>query len=246
MTIESLPTNIMASSILQQRSRNNHPHINYNNSPFTHIIAKHTFSVLLLVVLIVNEHTALPSLAAATSLDTGSTPSRNGSNTSNSFLLSSGLINLGNTCYLNAQLQCVYHIPYLRNAILHPEKYSSAKTKECNDTPNTGLRGLQAVFTSMKQTSTTQHTNTKPKPTPRQNSHPPLSTQPLLTTLEINPHLQQDSHEFFTLLHPALSHPPLTDLYRGHSTSYIAALDGSQRERSRIEPFLDLSLDVSN
>lgn len=29
-----------------------------------------------------------------------------------------GLINLGNTCYLNAQLQCAYHVPYLRQLVL--------------------------------------------------------------------------------------------------------------------------------
>jgi len=28
-----------------------------------------------------------------------------------------GLVNLGNTCYLNAQLQCAYHVPYLRELI---------------------------------------------------------------------------------------------------------------------------------
>mmetsp|Transcript_6268 Transcript_6268/g.13789 ORF Transcript_6268/g.13789 Transcript_6268/m.13789 type:complete len:390 (-) Transcript_6268:1220-2389(-) len=29
-----------------------------------------------------------------------------------------GLVNLGNTCYLNAQLQCAYHVPYLRELVL--------------------------------------------------------------------------------------------------------------------------------
>lgn len=29
-----------------------------------------------------------------------------------------GLVNLGNTCYLNAQLQCAYHVPYLRKLVL--------------------------------------------------------------------------------------------------------------------------------
>lgn len=29
-----------------------------------------------------------------------------------------GLVNIGNTCYLNAQLQCAYHIPYLRRLVL--------------------------------------------------------------------------------------------------------------------------------
>mmetsp|Transcript_1752 Transcript_1752/g.3749 ORF Transcript_1752/g.3749 Transcript_1752/m.3749 type:complete len:784 (-) Transcript_1752:58-2409(-) len=28
-----------------------------------------------------------------------------------------GLVNLGNTCYLNAQLQCAYHVPYLRQLV---------------------------------------------------------------------------------------------------------------------------------
>jgi len=32
-----------------------------------------------------------------------------------------GLVNLGNTCYLNAQLQCAYHVPYLRQLILNAE-----------------------------------------------------------------------------------------------------------------------------
>eukprot|EP00986_Skeletonema_menzelii_P018827 scaffold26730_cov162-Skeletonema_menzelii.AAC.7 len=29
-----------------------------------------------------------------------------------------GLVNLGNTCYLNSQLQCAYHVPYLRQLVL--------------------------------------------------------------------------------------------------------------------------------
>jgi hypothetical protein len=32
-----------------------------------------------------------------------------------------GLVNMGNTCYLNAQLQCAYHIPYLRRLVLDAE-----------------------------------------------------------------------------------------------------------------------------
>ncbi len=32
-----------------------------------------------------------------------------------------GLVNMGNTCYLNAQLQCAYHVPYLRKLVLDAE-----------------------------------------------------------------------------------------------------------------------------
>ncbi len=32
-----------------------------------------------------------------------------------------GLVNIGNTCYLNAQLQCAYHVPYLRKLVLDAE-----------------------------------------------------------------------------------------------------------------------------
>mmetsp|Transcript_33174 Transcript_33174/g.48699 ORF Transcript_33174/g.48699 Transcript_33174/m.48699 type:complete len:261 (-) Transcript_33174:2217-2999(-) len=37
----------------------------------------------------------------------------------NNVLVSGGLVNLGNTCYLNAQLQCAYHVPLVRELILN-------------------------------------------------------------------------------------------------------------------------------
>jgi len=234
----------MPSSTLKRRAANNNSHYN----PLYHIYRYNKHYALLLVILILNNHT-LSGLA--TPVDKTIRSSSN-----NSFLLSSGLVNLGNTCYLNAQLQCVYHIPYLRNNILHPEKYSAdhlpRDDKQCDEPSpaarnnNSALIGLQKVFASMKQASTTRHPQKKITAQPPQQNTAAVSTQPLTTPLGINPYEQQDSQEFFKLLLPELSHPPLTDLYQGHYSSYIVALDGSNRERIRTETFLDLSLDVTH
>eukprot|EP00547_Thalassionema_nitzschioides_P001654 CAMPEP_0194212752 /NCGR_PEP_ID=MMETSP0156-20130528/12800_1 /TAXON_ID=33649 /ORGANISM="Thalassionema nitzschioides, Strain L26-B" /LENGTH=257 /DNA_ID=CAMNT_0038940631 /DNA_START=391 /DNA_END=1164 /DNA_ORIENTATION=- len=57
---------------------------------------------------------------------------------------------------------------------------------------------------------------------------------------------QQDSQEFWKLLLPELNIPELTDLYQGSFEDYIAAVDGTKRERRREEPFMDLSLEVTS
>lgn len=209
-------------------------------------IHKHTRSYfVLLVLLILNDNSML---GLATPFDKTSRATKN-----SSFLLSSGLVNLGNTCYLNAQLQCVFHIPYLRKNILHPEKYASEYLqldKQCDELPeiSSGLIGLQKVFESMMEASTTDPSSAtaQRQQTYRRQSVVPVSTKFLTVPLGINPYEQQDSQEFFKLLLPELNFPPLTNLYLGRYSSYIAALDGSNRERIRTEQFLDLSLDVNN
>lgn len=67
-----------------------------------------------------------------------------------SILPSGGLVNLGNTCYLNAQLQCAYHIPYVRELILNQSLLShSGSTSSCSH----ALKSLGHVFHSMKTAS---------------------------------------------------------------------------------------------
>jgi ubiquitin carboxyl-terminal hydrolase 7 len=139
---------------------------------------------------------------------------------STSVTVSTGLRNLGNTCYLNSQLQCAFHIPKVRNVILTPR-----------DPENAALVSLQHVFRAMQDAAL--------EPTMKV-----ADTRVLCYNLGINVYEQQDSQEFWKLLLPALQLPPLTDLYQGATLEYLRALDGSKRERVQQVPFLDLSLDV--
>ncbi len=101
-----------------------------------------------------------------------------------------------------------------------------------------GLLSLQQLFQSMYTAS--QRGSGDPLLTPS------TSTSIFCRNLGINVYEQQDSQEFWKLLLPELNHNLLIDLYKGQYESYIAALDGSGREKKRKEIFLDLSLDVSN
>jgi len=168
-------------------------------------------------------------------------------NSNTSVLLSGGLINMGNTCYLNSQLECAYHIPYVRKMIVNPKLESACSDEDGDSTsddssstsnPSLGLLAMSNLFTSMQKSS--KHGNGDPILTPA------TSTSILCRSLGIRVYEQQDAQEFFKLLLPTLEYPALSDLYKGNHESYIAALDGSKREKKRSEVFLDLSLDVTN
>lgn len=128
-----------------------------------------------------------------------------------------GLRNLGNTCYLNSQLQCQFHIPLFRNLI-------SSNADETGEDSS----GLQSVFESMSKSRGV-----------------PGSTYNLCRKLGINVYEQQDAQEFWKLLLNGQYLPDrAVDLYQGGYEDYIIAQDGSSREKRREETFLDLSLDV--
>ena len=148
-----------------------------------------------------------------------------------------GLTNLGNTCYLNAQLQCAYHIPLVRNLILsspmNNDNNDDVISTDSEDDESTdseisvALQSLQQVFSTISS-----------------DYNQPGTTRALCNSLGINVWAQQDSQEFWKLLLPQLDLSPLMDLYQGCFEDYIIAQDGSDRERRREELFLDLSLEV--
>ena len=160
-----------------------------------------------------------------------------------STIVSNGLRNVGNTCYMNAQLQCAFHIEAVRDiatSVTPSQMLSSSADANDDDesvevdreeTTEAAL-ALKEVFENMIEAATNQGSL-------------PYMPRSFCARLGIPPMVQQDSQEFWKLLLPAAGVEELSDLYKGVYEDYISAIDGSGREKRRDEVFLDLSLDVA-
>lgn len=176
-------------------------------------------------------------------------------------LVSTGIKNLGNTCYLSSQLECAFHIPLIRKLAMAEPAIVAGNPPSADEIDEDPLDTEDAGDES-KTPEETPDEKTSPAPTESEAKMAlrgffgqmiDAASQPLRVAaaprafcmqLGIPPMVQQDSQEFWKLLLPALEDERISDLYKGSFEDYIVALDGSGREKRREELFLDLSLDV--
>jgi ubiquitin C-terminal hydrolase len=161
------------------------------------------------------------------------------------------LVNLGNTCYLNSQLQCAFSIPRIRDLLLlvtDNDDDNDDVPQQQHPHPRTILGQLFADMKSYQEEARSLGSSSSR----RRRGSSSSSTDGVVveTTLRsfcralgIPVYEQQDSQEFWKLLLPTLQCPALLDLYKGELETYIKAY-GDGRERRRRETYLDLSLDI--
>lgn len=177
-----------------------------------------------------------------------------------------GLVNLGNTCYLNSVLQILYHIPPFRTSLLAPSPPPLANPSFSHTLTST----LRQIFLQLTSAQTALAAS-QPDPSFEENIHY-IAPEALISLLrdeslctEFDARGQQDAHELLRFLLDKLSLPrPNTNIPRSnpspkrprrHPPNIVSSLfegraltatrcDECESHSTRSESFLDLSLPV--
>lgn len=177
-----------------------------------------------------------------------------GWNDRNEWNVGSGLLNLGNTCYLNSVLQAIFHVPAVVNWLTSREEHAHAAT--CPDS----VGGPSCVICAVRETLEESQRMSG-------NSIRPLRITDILTHLgrEFVPGRQQDAHEFLRCLiekmreaylkrfenlrssteidRRVLETTPLDQIFGGYLSSSVTCGNCSHVSETK-QHFMDLALDI--
>ena len=135
-----------------------------------------------------------------------------------------GISNQGNTCYLNAVLQALYHVPGFRDGVLDGAKLRRAFWRRG---PRKPRDSLALVFAALNRNTTAR-------------------TKALTRSLGVDPREQQDAQEYLRML---LEHVDAA-MFAGRASTELAITSeeadevGENVTRVTNETFLDVSLDL--
>ncbi|OHT15895.1 hypothetical protein TRFO_42232 [Tritrichomonas foetus] len=136
-----------------------------------------------------------------------------------------GLVNQGETCYLNCVIQSLFHLPLFRKAIY------SLDTNNSQDSKNDFFLQLQLLFAQLEN-----------------NHDKPIKTNALTSTLgkKFSGNQQQDLHDFSFFLFDMLSQRipnTINDLFSGKSQQIITGIS-EKFTKVDVNKFSDISLNV--